>query len=78
MHEFMNDQKKFNENLLPKKEDFCSHLNMEDITGADYTHVKRVKIKLLREYHDFFVQGEKLLLAEVLEYFRICVLNTGT
>ena len=51
---------------------------MEDITGADYTHVKRVKIKLLREYHDFFVQGDKLLLAEVLEYFRICVLNTGT
>ena len=25
-----------------KKEDFSSHLNMEDITDADYAHIKRV------------------------------------
>ena len=25
---------------LPEKEDFYSHLNMEDITGADYAHTK--------------------------------------
>ena len=25
-----------------KKEDFYSHLNMEDITDADYAHAKRV------------------------------------
>ena len=25
-----------------KKEDFNSHLNMEDITEADYVHAKRV------------------------------------
>ena len=25
-----------------KKEDFYSHLTMEDITDADYTHTKRV------------------------------------
>ena len=34
----MNHWKKFKENLLPKKENFYSHLNMEDITDADYTH----------------------------------------
>ena len=27
---------------LPEKYDFQSHLNMEDITDADYTHTKRV------------------------------------
>ena len=38
---------------LPKKEEFYSNLNMEDITDADYKHAKRVwkdfKIKNLGE-----------------------------
>ena len=38
----MDDWKKFNETSLPEKEDFYSHLNMEDITDADYAHAKRV------------------------------------
>ena len=37
----MNDWEKFNEKLLPKKEDFYSHLNMEDIADADYAHAKK-------------------------------------
>ena len=41
-YEYMNGWKKFNETWLPEKEDFFSHLNMENITDADYTHVKRV------------------------------------
>ena len=55
-YEYMEDWEKFNERSLPKKEDFCSHLNMEDITDVDYAHVKRVcrnpKIKHLGERHD--------------------------
>ena len=43
---------------LSKKE-FYSHLNMEDITDAEYTHAKRVckdfEIKNLGEYHDLYV-----------------------
>ena len=31
---------KFNRTPLPEKKDFCSHLNMEDITDADYVHLK--------------------------------------
>ena len=31
---------KSNEILLPKKSDFYSHLNMEDISDEDYTHAK--------------------------------------
>ena len=41
-YEYMDDCKKFNEISLPEKEDFYSHLNMQDITDADYAHAKRV------------------------------------
>ena len=33
----MDDWRKFNE-TLPEKEEFYSHLGMEDITDVDYTH----------------------------------------
>ena len=41
-YEYMDDWKKLNETSLREKEDFYSHVNMEDITDADYTHAKRV------------------------------------
>ena len=41
-YEYMDDWKKFNETSLSRKEDFYSHLNMENITDADYAHAKRV------------------------------------
>ena len=37
----MEDWEKFNETSLPEKKFFYSHLNMEDITDADYAHPKR-------------------------------------
>ena len=41
----MDDLEKFSETLLPEKEDFYSHLNMENITNAGYAHKKEfVKI----------------------------------
>ena len=69
----MDDWEKFNETSLLEKEDFYSHLNMEDITDADYVHAKNVckdfEIKNLGEY-DLYVQSDTLLLADVLENFR--------
>ena len=41
-YECMDGWEKSNEAMLPEKEDFYSHLNMEDITDADYAHAKRV------------------------------------
>ena len=38
----MDDWEIFNETPLPEREDFYSHLNMEDITDTDYTHAKKV------------------------------------
>ena len=70
----MDDWEKFNETSLPEKEDFYSHLNMEDITDADYAHAKRVRkdfeIKFFGEYHDLYVQSDTLLLLDVFENFR--------
>ena len=44
---------------LPGKEDFYSHLNMKDITYADYVHAKWVcndfETKNSGEYHDLYV-----------------------
>ena len=42
LYEYMDDWEKFNETSLPEKEDFYSHLNMEDITDADYVYAKKV------------------------------------
>ena len=57
----MDNQEKFKRSL-PEKEDFYSHLNIENITGADYAHVKKVckdfEIKKLGEYHDLYVQSD--------------------
>ena len=47
----MDDWEKFNETLLPEKENFYSYLNMLDITDADYRHTKRA------EYHDLYVRN---------------------
>ena len=41
-YEYKDDWEKFNETSLPEKEYFFIHLNMEDITDADYAHAKRV------------------------------------
>ena len=57
--EYINDWEKFSKTSLPEKEDFYSHLNMENITDAEYTDRKRVcktfEMKNLGEYHDFHV-----------------------
>ena len=51
---------------------------MEDIADSDYTHAKRIcksfDIKNLGEYHDLYVQGHTVLLADLCENFRnICI-----
>ena len=41
-YEYMNYWEKLNKVLLHEKQDFYSHLNIEDITDTDYAHTKRV------------------------------------
>ena len=68
-NEYMDDWEKFNRTSLPEKEDFHSHLNMEDITYADYTDAKRIcknyETKNFGGCHDLYVQSDTLLLTDV-------------
>ena len=77
-YEYMDSWEKFNETLLPSKEDFYNNLNMEDIDDIDYRHRSNVfkgfKLENLGDYHDLYVQSDTLLLADVFENFRdMCI-----
>ena len=71
----MDDWVKFDETSLPEREDYYSNLSMKYITDADNVDGKRIckdfKTKHLGEYHDFYVQIDTLLLADVFENFCI-------
>ena len=58
-YEYLYRWKKFYETSLPKKEDFYSNLNIENITDADYKYEQKAwknsDIKNLGEYHDLYV-----------------------
>ena len=70
----MDNWEKFNETSLPKREEFYSNLNMEDITDADYMHAKRVckdfERKNLGEYHNLYLKSDTSLLVDVFQNFR--------
>ena len=65
----MDDWEKLNGTTSPKKEEFYSNLSMEDITDADYMHVKRVckdfKIKSSGKYHDLYIKIDKKLCLKI-------------
>ena len=51
LYECMHEWEKFNERILPEKEEFYSNLNMEDITDAD-SNMKKEFVKTW--YHDLY------------------------
>ena len=73
-YEYMDKWKKFNDTILPKKDEFYSNLNMKDITDAGYMDAKRVckefEIKNLGDIHDLYLKSDPLLLVDVFENFR--------
>ena len=76
---YIDDREKFNETILPGKEEFYSKLNMEDITDTDYMHGKRVckdfEIKNLGGCQDLYLKRDTLVLFDVLKNFRKMCLN---
>ena len=60
-YEYLYDWEKFRETSWPEKEYFYIHLNMEDVTDADYTHAKEFcedfETNKLGDYHDLYVQS---------------------
>ena len=76
--EYIEDCDKIDETSLPEKEEFCSNLNMEEITDLDYMYAKGVckdfEIKNLSEYHDLCLKSDTLILGDVFKNFRkICL-----
>ena len=74
-YEYLDDWDNFNdETSFPEKENFHRYPSMEDFANADHTLEKRqckdFKIKHLEEFHNFYVQSDKLLLADVFQNFR--------
>ena len=74
-YEYMDSWERFNETSLPdKKANFYCELPSEDITDKDYTHAQQVckelKLKILGNYNDLYVQSDTLSLADVFENFR--------
>ena len=73
-YDYMDNFKKFEDNRLPKKEDFFSLMNDEHITDEEYQHAQNVWNKFglssMGEYHDLYLKSDILLLADVFENFR--------
>ena len=70
-YKYINDCNKVNEASLPEKEDFYSHFNTEDINMQITNRQKEFlnTLKYLREYYNFYIQRETLLLTDVFENF---------
>ena len=73
-YEYFNCWEKFDDRQLPSRESFHSKLNDSDISDEDYQHAQDVfqsmEMSSLREYHDFYLLCDVLLLADVFETFR--------
>ena len=73
-YDYMNSFEKFEDNRLPKKEDFFSIMNNEHITDEEYQHAQNVwnefGLLSMGEYHDLYLKSDILLLTDVFENFR--------
>ena len=78
-YDYMNSFNRFNEEQLPKKDCFYSHLYEENITDKDYTRANVVRqhfiFNNLGEYHDLYLMTDVYLLTDVFENFRGMCLN---
>ena len=72
-YEYMSDFEKFKEQL-PSKEKFYSLLTGKKISDKKYEHVLEVRnkfeMKTMKDYHDFYLKCNVLLLADVFEKCR--------
>jgi len=73
-YDYMESFSRFNETSLPKREDFYSQLNDENISEEEHKHAQRVwdvfGLKNLGEYHDLYLKIDVFLLADVFQNFR--------
>ena len=73
-YDYMDCFDRFNEQIIPTKEEFYSILNDQHISDEDYNHAQNVwntfELRNMGEYHDLYLKSDVLLLADVFENFR--------
>jgi len=77
-YDYMNSFERFSDEQLPSQEHFYSKLTEKELNDSDYAHAKKVwnkfNIQNMGEYHDLYLKGDVLLLADVFERFRnVCM-----
>ena len=81
-YEYMDSFERFHEPQLQSKDTFYNSLTEEDISEIDYAHAQRVfnhfNMTDLRDYHNFYLLTDILLLADVFKNFRdVCLQHYG-
>ena len=76
---YVTDRSVFDETSLPPVEKFYNTLNDQAVTDEDYRHAqecwKHYDMRSMRDYHDFYLTLDVLLLADVFASFRWNVLD---
>ena len=73
-YDYMDCFDRFNEQIIPTKEEFYSIINYQHISDEDYNHAQNVwntfELRNMGKYHDLYLKSDVLLLADVFENFR--------
>ena len=74
-YQYMTGPEVMEETCLPPKEAFYDALKEKDISDEKYEHAqqmwKEFRCETMRDYHDFYLKLDVLLLADVFENFRL-------
>ena len=81
-YKYMDSFERFLEPQLPSKDTFYSSLTEDDISEIDYTHAQKVfnhfNMTDLRDYQNFYLLTDVLLLADVFKNFKdVCLQHYG-
>ena len=81
-YDWTNSWDKFEKTALPRRKDFYSLLNQQNISKADYAYAQEVwqkfEMKNFGEYHDLYLETDVLLLADVfMNYTIMCLKDDG-
>ena len=74
LYQYINSREIFNDTSLPDKKISLQQIRSRRYYYKDYAHAQKVfeelKLTNVGDYHDFYVQSDALLLADVFENFR--------
>ena len=79
-YSYFDSLERFRETVLPPKDAFFNKLTDTPISDADYRHAEEIfttlNMESLKEFHDFYLISDVLLLSDVFEAFRdVCMDN---